>query len=437
MEMQKMSFEDFEWDIENSGYDPVLLEKYGKTTENKIFTDEFTHAGKTALSFKNCIFQGKFTFHKYHPTTKTYITNCVFKKGILFWEVRNNPKILFLDCIIEDLFLISDSQIHELTLNNKYCKRLQFDNLSIISIVDIGGMNCNKIDEIHFSVNIIEKRFTIDNVESLNLYISYSTLSKELNIFNSRINSLELENFRNNGFLRFLNCRSMEVNDKPSQFIISRSNLGKAEFYDFDFASFSKINITNSILLENLFIGSKWTRNIVSEDTFEKQISVKDPIDEKRLYADKMREVYKQIKFALSKQGNSVEEQYFHGLEMNAYNRSLSWKSNLWTKSILKLSFYSSNYGQSILRPLLFLLIFGGIFYSLLKFNLGFRFPGVQEISFSNCIITFSDYLWYMNPLHKNEPEFRGVAFIIDIVIRVISSYCIYNIIRASRRFLK
>ena len=132
MEMQKISFEDFEWDLENSGYDPVLLEKYGKTTENKIFTDEFSHAGKTALSFKNCIFQGKFTFHKYNPTAKTYITNCVFKKGIFLSEVRNNPKILLLDCIIEDLFLISDSQIHELTLNNKYCKRLQFDNLSII-----------------------------------------------------------------------------------------------------------------------------------------------------------------------------------------------------------------------------------------------------------------------------------------------------------------
>lgn len=436
MEKKRITAEEFELLIDSNNHRSESI-KYGITTKDKIFIDNFSHQGEVSLNFENCEFENKFTFHDYVSDKTIYIRNCVFKKGIFFWKIKASAKISMLDCIIEDLFLVVESKIYELQLNNKYCKKLQFDNLSIISIADIGGMNCNKIDEIHFPVNIIEKRFTIDNVESLSLRISYSTLSQELNIFNSAINSLELENFRNNGFLRFLNCKSMKVDDNPSQFIISRSNLGKAEFYNFDFASFFKINITNSILLETLFIGSKWTRNIVSEDTFKKQTSVKDSIADERLYADQIREVYKQIKFALSKQGNSVEEQYFHGLEMNAYNKSLPWKSNLWTKSILKLSFYSSNYGQSILRPLLFLLIFGGVFYSLLKFNLGFRLPGVKEVSLSNCITTFSDYLWYMNPLHKNEPEFKGVAFIIDIIIRVISSYSIYNIIRASRRFLK
>ncbi len=204
-----------------------------------------------------------------------------------------------------------------------------------------------------------------------------------------------------------------------SQFLISRSNLGKAEFYNFDFASFKKVNIVNSILLESLYVSSNWAKNIVSLDPYlQPQASTKPDLP-KRVYASVIREVYKQIKFAMSKQGNFIEEQYFHGLEMNEYNTSLSCKSHFWTKIVLGLSFITSNYGQSFLRPILTLIIINIPLLILLEYQLGFRIISINEITWQDSFNAIANFLWFMNPIHKNDPELKGLPLILDIIIRI------------------
>ena len=109
----------------------------------------------------------------------------------------------------------------------------------------------------------------------------------------------------------------------------------------------------------------------------------------------------------------------------------------LGTKIILYLSFLTSNYGQSLRRPILTLILINGILFSILNINLNFGFMPRRLIHIADIENTIAKFLWFMNPLHRNDPELKGLPLIIDIFIRMISSYCIYNIIRASRRFIK
>ncbi len=153
------------------------------------------------------------------------------------------------------------------------------------------------------------------------------------------------------------------------------------------------------------------------------------------------RETYKQIKYALSKQGDYINEQLFHGFEMNIYNRTLKFRpKNIFTKGILYLSHYASNYGQSMVRPIIFLFLLNGPLFLLLVYLL--YFPNVYIVSpensswngFGNALAAF---IKFNNPLRKNEDDLKSWALIIDYMMRIIASYTIYNIIRASRRFIK
>ncbi len=410
----------------------------GKTIENKIFNERFFYDNSSiTLSFKNCTFQEKFSLVNYQPNADSYFTDCEFLDDIFLWKVNTEKKFSFLNCTIRRKLIFSTSKIDTFQLNNHFCDTILFDENSSFKIIEIGGKQHNKIDNITLPAKIIEDKCTINQANILKFRSSYSTLENQLNIFNCNINFLELDNFRNNGSLRFLNCQAQNFDSMPSQFLISRSNLGKAEFYNFDFASFQRVNIVNSVLLESLYISSNWTSNIVSIDPYtQPPVSTKSDLP-KRIYASVIREVYKQIKFAMSKQGNFIEEQYFHGLEMNAYDISLSFKNSFWTKSILKLSHWTSNYGQSFLRPLLTIALINIPLLILLEYQLGFRIISINKITWQDSFEPIANFLWFMNPIHKNDPELKGLPLILDIVIRIVSSYSIYNLIRASRRFIK
>jgi len=45
-------------------------------------------------------------------------------------------------------------------------------------------------------------------------------------------------------------------------------------------------------------------------------------------------------------------------------------------------------------------------------------------------------YFIYINPFRKLEISFSGYLVVVDLLMRVWSSYMLYNIIRASRRFI-
>lgn len=123
---------------------------------------------------------------------------------------------------------------------------------------------------------------------------------------------------------------------------------------------------------------------------------------------------------------------------MNSYYNELNWSiKHFPTKIILLLSKVTSNYGQSLLRPLLTITLFNGLlFYWLYTLN-ATTFNGYNLSKIENYSNTIAEFIKTSNPLHKNNPELNGMPFLIDTLIRIISSYSIYNLIRATRRFVK
>lgn len=66
----------------------------------------------------------------------------------------------------------------------------------------------------------------------------------------------------------------------------------------------------------------------------------------------RLREVYRQLKSSLGKQGDTVHEQHFHTMEMRSHLKSISgWKT--WgTQFIIWCSYKFSNFGQTFVWPL-------------------------------------------------------------------------------------
>jgi hypothetical protein len=60
-------------------------------------------------------------------------------------------------------------------------------------------------------------------------------------------------------------------------------------------------------------------------------------------YYEKKREVLRQLKYGLSKQGDVVNEQKFHSLEMIAHKKTLDDDRDFWTMWIIQFSYVFSD----------------------------------------------------------------------------------------------
>jgi len=394
--------------------------------ENILFFEDFFYSDSFAISFENCEFEGKASFHACSFQSDVYFTNCIFKRELYIGELKSKYKISFLDSTIEETAVFCENTIYRLELNLKYAKKIIFDGRSSIGYIQIGGKDRNKYGTIHLNIGPDLERFEINHTEIDDLYFGYSTLDAELILANSYLEKVKIENFRNAGSLKFLNCQSRK--SKDSSILINQSNLGKAEFF----------NVTNSVLFECIFINCSWAkRNLISRvEHFSPALGVPEETTDEVL-AENLKDVFKQVKTSFARQGDYVQEQFFHGLEMNAYYKSLSFKGAFWTKIILRLSFWTSDYGQSFIRPLLLIIVVNSfIFFGMFLLH-ATEYSSYDLRNLSNYFNTAASVLNFMNPLHKIKDNLTGLPFVLDTTGRIISSYLIYNMIRSTRRFVK
>lgn len=124
---------------------------------------------------------------------------------------------------------------------------------------------------------------------------------------------------------------------------------------------------------------------------------------------------------------------------MDTYNKSLVWSlKSFSTKLILTFSKWFSNYGLSLSRPILLILINILPFY-LLIYNekvLNVSAVSFSESSMKGFLNALGQFLYYINPLRKLETNTDSLFLTLDLCIRIISSFSLYSMIRATRRFL-
>lgn len=431
--------------------------------------------GLSTRNFDKLVFHETIVIDLQIPVNGVNFIGCVFEGIVKFYNQEScNTNFLFINCFFEreihfngiysKLIEFTSGHIHQVSLN--YCK---LDRLNIntdcgeifvgsceIKSLKIQGQANKKIviEYLNYeAIDFLGEIFVNDvNIES---FLFKHILRKDT-IFYCRdiyVQTLSFDTFTNFGNLAFfkLNVPNLITPEDASylpnlapdgaEMNIYQSNLGKAEFYSIDFRRFTRVNIVSSLLTSTSFVNVDWPEKFFADSKQE----LSSTIEERK------RDAYRQIKFVLSKQEDYVGETTFHGLEMNSYLHSLKHdpssatkaraesKSNthtLTTRFILWASWITSNYGQSFWRPISVMIYINTLLIWLLHFTPESTLTSFN-LSWKSVEYTLGEFFRISNPLHKNEPELNGVSLIIDTGIRVVSSYCIYNFVRATRRFVK
>lgn len=423
-------------------------------SKNKIFNCEINITGKHAFAFdfENCFFK-KVVFIKFASFEKVFkIKRCSFDELLAFFEVSSRTDIALIDIKVNDISLYRS----KCDVFRCFVKEA--------TIISVQGGEYNELLIESTEPQIVVSRIIIDcdylkghtKIDGSKMLINQLEIKNRLkdaylSIENCLVQKISIAKFRNEGAIRLSRIKGKATSTK-SEVQVIESYLGKAEFYVVDFKSFDLININDAHLVDCSFVNIKWKHDIRSytSDLVQSQIDLIDKLEEKKLfthvrmnirkpqfisdYYRRNREVYRQLKYALQKQGSIVHEHVYHAKEMRAHNNALFWHQHPFTKLVIKMSYWFSNFGQSMWRPI-WALFTGHYFMYMLAIGVGGIKLNNYKIGWINDYIY--NYFYLISPLHKSDDIFCGWTIIIDILMRIWSSYMIYNIIRASRRFIK
>jgi len=415
----------------------LLLNPFKIQISRKIFRSEvaFTGIYNIDISFEKCYFEksiylGPCTFNR---SLSIYNSYCEESFSALLDEIKFEKDFTILAFQVKN-FLVSNGDYNNCTWVLSGCDLCSitggdFRNL-YLSIWDT-GMSEFRLYTTHLSGNV-----NIDGGYHKVQKVNLAGHSKNVNISISDIdlNQLIIENYRNEGVFRLIN---ISTESEKSEFIVMNSYMGKAEFNSIDFSDFNLVLIEGTHIVDCAFNNVVWPKKLHGAKIDLPEVN---KITNQNRFNLRSRETFRQLKYAMYKQGDIINEQKFHSLEMLAFDKGLKWEDNFWTKIIIKLSYLTSDFGQSFWRPLFFIFIFHTVFFLSLLLS-GF-FPYIMISVHGPSLMAFMDglntYLFLMNPLRKPDQEaFHGGWIGIDILMRISSSYMIYNMIRATRRFIK
>jgi len=394
---------------------------------------------------------------------------CTFKSDKLFFieGLTCNKSLTFEGCTISDtLYFNSGTFKEEVLIKYVHVKKVHlshctFNKVSISGYdIDEVWMSGTKFESLHIGEYLVG-----DNIGKLVIFAKEdetgdifvndqgfdeislygSNKGKQINFSKVRCNNVSIANFKNEGSLNFYGIEPKDMNNDKRYFQITNSNLDKVQFYRALFSQYRELIIIDSFITDTLFIGCKWSNNVRALNgpgygTFEDSLKTGRKTTPKEIVL--IKEAYRQLKISMSKHSDKIQEHKFYSEELNFHNQTLTWgkpwKNQFWDKLILIWSKKFSDYGQSFIKPL-FWLLFGHY----LLFILALLFNGFNPLHISLCEPTasgfkeaFEKFFIYINPLRRLETSLSGYLILLDLLMRIWSSYMIYNIIRASRRFI-
>lgn len=318
------------------------------------------------------------------------------------------------------------------------CNRIWIENSNFSTSININTQSLGtKINQIDIRCSLSNTgTINVNNCEINKTSIMYENHKGNINFNSVFFQFIKLEKFANYGNLTFASCKAIE--DTESTFLVENSNLGKTQFYDFDFDSFSNIDIKNAVLTEIVTANVTWFLP-------EKLNQTKEKKDEK--YYKNQREIYRQLKQSTDKQGDRIQSLDFQAEEMKVYKASLrkNRKASQNDKWILWIS-QSNNFGLSWLKPTWILLLITFFSYILLvaSARLYFNFQSGSVYTFFDVVFyeNFAVFFQLFNPtrdLSKLFPNITLSAWVhfLDISHRLIFGFFIFQIASGFRKYVK
>jgi hypothetical protein len=280
------------------------------------------------------------------------------------------------------------------------------------------------------SSNELKGFIKIDNFLLNNMLLTGINSNCIFTLGTIKIDDLKILNYSNFSTTQFLNISPLS---KHSVLKIENSYMGKTHFSNFNFKEFLKISIYNSNVTEITSTNVKWFYNN----------QVKDLTDEVK------RELFRQIKIAMDKQGDRISYLKFHSYEVEAHRRYLN-KNNLQIQDRIILWLGLTNqHGQNWIKPVLLATGFTFLFSALIVFCQSDKLSFSIELTRSNLCNTFCVYwnnmaiFWHLlNPAHRldlifADQKIRGISLLWDYLSRLFLAFFIYQTISAFRKYSK
>lgn len=347
------------------------------------------------------------------------------------------------------------------SIANVYLKNCSFEeSFNLNGFIDKTGK-----PEIEY-VKIIASRLLkgclhLNFINARKVLISGNNENAEIKLTTINVKDFEVFSFNNYGNFRVSSFAAM---DKDSEIKILDSNLGKAQFYNTQFDQFKSVRMSDVIISEVLTSNVKWFDSsklpiFIPQDKAVIDEFMKDTDSERKRVAKEVvlkrlrgrRDLFRQLKYAMDKQGDRVQALKFQALEMGAHYKELQHTSSLWNIDRLILLFSKSNdFGQNWWKPIWLAGLINLFFYLLIitsqssafMFYPSFTWIDIK-LTLNFWIDTFGKYWQLLNPAHildRMYPErttINGWTQFWDFLSRLILSFFIFQAVTAFRKFVK
>lgn len=443
----------FEGDLKISSKNNIALSfENCHFNNNKI---EVANAKELTLEFKNCQFFGDVLF--VDSTFKAFkIEGGVFKKD---FHIRS--------CDFESHILIEGNK--ERNENLKFENNLEFLSCSLVAVIfcDVDAKGVVKFNGIRKNTNSLlprpfllkigkgnyhkvnyESNNQFDNVEikgtDSNQDVKIHNLSFPLKTISTNQSVVIMDANIHNADMRNMNYSSdvdNALNFQNVKFtgnvIWDNSDLGKAKFNDVDFSD-SRITFDNSYLGNSIFSNIQWPSR--GHKLYSIQEVKGEPVKDNRKKSLILREVYRQLKNVSKSQSNNIDALVFYRNEMDeyySYLKTFPYFEKISDKFILETSRLSNNYGLNWVTPIILLICSSFLFHYLI----GVCIYGWDCPYYFHCM-KFSSVFLLIVPLHTITLIHQDImqydwAVFWDFISRIFSSYFIFQIVSAFRKYIK
>lgn len=236
---------------------------------------------------------------------------------------------------------------------------------------------------------------------------------------------------------------SKAISETDSELIIKNSNLGKSQLFNFYLNSFKKISITDSQISEIITSGVTWF-------SYE-QLFV--PADENQNFYKKKREVFRQFKQALEKQGDKIHALEFQAEELKTFERQVSAEKRFWNQNRIILWLGKTNdFGLNWVKPIWLILAITIIFYFFIIISSSNNLIFKPATTLNELLFTIEEFKRYgylipqlLNParyldriLDSEKDITLGFwTYFLDTFHKIILAFFIFQIISAFRKYVK
>jgi hypothetical protein len=335
-------------------------------------------------------------------------------------------------------FAIEDTTNEKIgSLNQVYIKSSKFGEQLIIN-----GTN-TPISQ--FSVDFskqLEGSIYINSCNILKTKLSGDNYSGNFVLNNCCFNNFEFNLLYNYSTISLISVCSFD--EKP-EFSVINSNLGKTHFFNINFNTFHQITISNSILTEIIAANIIW---------FESERLNTNHLPNTFEYAQN-KEIYRQLKYTLEKQGDRINSLRFKSLEMKTFKQEQFSKCKSYPRIFNNDRFIlwlgqTNGFGLEWWKPALLLVILCLPFYFLIVIGVSEKLEYGLYLNYSSFKCTLKEFWNYiysfpqiLNPIHdidkiyKKDYSFGFGVYLLDYTLKLFIAFFIYQTISAFRKFMK